>query len=247
MNTDFSKKDLTSFHRHDRDYVNVDPKSYATTFKDMDIYQQFDLYGYKTIIESFPLVRSLHIDMGCGGGWLLEKTAPLFERVIGVDPSAAALEGAREVTKNLPNVEFLEADMVEALEKISPVEPIYITTTTVMSHIKDEWVEEFLKAVNNLPKGSILTFGEPHGTNINRPLWYIRSKSWWAERLPNWQLVFGEKKPSGMNYGFIGWNSGKENVVSYHRQSWLEKISWKFSGIYHNLRTKAVNLIKLFY
>lgn len=244
MKIDFSKKDFESFFRHDSDYIKTQPAFYKKNFVDMNIYQQFDLYGYRAMVENHPEVRSLHIDLGCGGGWLLEKTAPYFKRVVGVDPSAAALAGASEVTKHLSNVELIEGDMVEVLQKLNFSEPIFLTTTTVLSHINDEWVSELLKIVNNLPKGSILTFGEPHGKNIQRKLWYIRDKEWWANRLNNWQLVFNDQAPFGYNYSIVGMAWGKDFVLERHKKRLWEKIIWRISGAYYFARNFLIDRVK---
>lgn len=238
--------DLKSFEAHDPSYKDMDVKEYGRVYKNLEVYNQYEILGYNKVVDSYPGVRGLHIDVGCGGGWLLVKTAPIFSKVVGIDPSVAALEGAKEVTKDFGNVELMEADMVEALKKLGPTEPVFITTTTVLSHIQDEWVTEFLKLVNFLPKGSILHFGEPYDKNIQRKLWYIRGKDWWAKNLPNWQLTFSDTVPAGYKYGISGHCVGQKNVISFYPRNWASNLFWRFSGFYYSLRNWAVGVLKSF-
>jgi len=239
MNTE---KDLTSYHRHDQDYKNLyDIGNLIDAYEKDGINAQFESAGYTKILAMFPSVRGVHVDIGCGGGWLLVKTSPFFRRVIGVDPSADALRVARDITKNISNIELVHSDMTDVFKNLSLQEPVFITTATVLSHIQDWYVESFLKYVNNLPQGSILLFGEPYGGNIHRRLWYVRSKRWWAKALSDWQLVFVEDE-NKKQYGIGGVKVGSSQVLNaYHMRTW-EKFEWALSGAYFSMRTFFANL-----
>lgn len=243
MNQD--KKDTLSYVAHNEDYKKFfGIEWHKKMYVEDGTYKQFENFGYLQAIQSFPLVRDLHIDIGSGGGWMLSRTAPYFKKVLGIEPSAEAIKTAKEINKEHHNVEFLQADMVEGLSSLKIEQPIFITTSTVLSHITDEWVAEFLKVVNSLPKGSILFFGEGYGKNIQRKLWHIRSKEWWAKNLPNWQLTFYDKRSDGEKYGVFGLNVGSENVMNSYAPSFFEKLRWFASGVYYKLRTFAAVTIK---
>jgi ubiquinone/menaquinone biosynthesis C-methylase UbiE len=60
------------------------------------------------IMERLPLDGARVIDIGCGEGWLTQLVAPETSTVIGIDPSATALERAN-AAKNNANETFLLA------------------------------------------------------------------------------------------------------------------------------------------
>lgn len=251
MEIDFTKKDLSSLKKHEHDITKTEDviawtkREYAAG----EIYKQYEVLGYQKMVEGFPQVRALHIDIGCGGGWLVSRTSPVFKKVIGIDPSEMFLDIARDINGNNKNVEFICGDMAEVLQKLDLKEPVFITTCTVLSHIKTDWVVEFLKLVNSLPKGSTLFFGEYYGINSRRDFWQLHSKWWWAKNLPNWQLVFNTSF-LGKTYGICGVNVGKENVLTNYEPDFYDKLRWKFSGIYNKSRSvghklkKSVGFIK---
>jgi SAM-dependent methyltransferase len=207
---------------------------------------QFETAGFAKIMRMFPLVRELHIDIGCGIGWLLLKTAPQFKRVVGIDPSHDAIRIAGDVVKGHGNIELLESDMVDALKKIAPRDPAFITTSTVLSHIEDWYVTDFLQLVNNMPQGSILFFGEPYGKNIQRKLWHVRSKQWWAENLPDWELLFSDFNNDGMAYGIGGVKVGTSSVLNKYRQSTVEAVWWKVTGAVESAKVFFKVMAKFF-
>lgn len=48
-------------------------------------------------MERLPLEGARVIDIGCGEGWLTQLVAPVTSKIIGIDPSATALERANAV------------------------------------------------------------------------------------------------------------------------------------------------------
>ena len=50
--------------------------------------------------------------------------------------------------------------MVDGIKDININDSIFITTSVVLSHIKDYYVEEFLGLLNKLPNNSVLYFDE---------------------------------------------------------------------------------------
>ena len=72
-----------------------------------------ELGAYLSAIAPLLPHRALAIDAGTGDGGLLDVLAPLFERVIGIDRSAAQLERARErvAARGYDNVELLQGEL----------------------------------------------------------------------------------------------------------------------------------------
>jgi len=225
------KKDTQSYHEHDKDYQTV--FNLENSIKRIEEYDEMDIFtknGFAEAVEGAKKNADVHIDIGCGTGWLLLKTSPYFKRVIGIDPSEHAILSAREITKEYPNVEYQNKDMLDGLETLKVTEPIFITTAVVLSHIKDYYVKEFLKILNTLPNGSVLFFNEPYGTNIQQNMWHVRNKKWWADNLEEWDLIF--KDHSGIyTHGIYGVKVGKENRTKIYIMSPREHVKWTIQGI----------------
>lgn len=239
--------DAESYIAHNSQYEQEASKQlHIEGYKNQDTYGQFERFGYRKIMEAFPGVRGMHIDFGCGGGWLLSRTAGLFNKVVGVEPSASAIEIAKEINKGNKNVSYFCEDMVEGFKKLEISGPVFVTTTTVLSHIEDGWVEEFLKLVNTLPKGSILFFAESYGQNIQRKLWHVRNKNWWASRLDNWQMIFSDTGAVS-NYGIAGYCVGKENVLAVYGLGQFDKIYWQVQGMFYKVKAGLKYILKSIY
>jgi len=230
------KKDLNSYVEHNKYYETTsDFKWHQKRYKEYDELNYFENLGFKKVIDENPKVRKLHVDIGSGAGWLLLKTAPYFEKVIGIEPSKTAVKMARIFTKRTKNIEFINADAIDAIRSLNLNEPVFFTTSMVSSHIRDYYVIECLKLINNAPLGSVLFFREPYDKNIQIPLWHIRRKKWWAENLSNWNLSFCKYTGNGYKYGISGVFIGKENVVNNYKTNVLEDILWMIDGFFHFL------------
>ena len=230
------KKDTQSYKEHDRDYKTV--FNLENSIKRIKEYDEVDLFGKSGFAEAVEKAKKdvhTHIDIGCGTGWLLLKTAPHFERIIGIDPSEYAIISAKEITRDYPNVEYQNKDMIEGLEALNVKDPAFITTAVVFSHIKDYYVKEFLKILNTLPKGSVLFFNEPYGNNIQQNMWHVRSKKWWANNLEEWELDFKDY-PGLYTNGIFGKKVGKENRVHFYTMSFKEEILWFIEGIKNKIK-----------
>jgi SAM-dependent methyltransferase len=240
------KKDLESYFEHNEQYETISSFEYQKReLARFDEIGLFEKVGFEKAILDHPEVRKLHIDIGCGVGWLLLKTAPYFQRVIGVEPSKAAIKMARRFTGDFDNIELINADMVDAMEHLHLTEPVFFTTAAVLSHIKDWYVAEFLKLVDNAPKGSVLFFREPYDKNIQQKFWYIRRKKWWAEHLSNWQLSFCGYRNEGYLNGIKGVCVGRENVVECWESDLTQNLSWFFGGLFQNTTRRIYRLVKL--
>lgn len=236
------EKDTESYESHHSAYVTEsnDVEHTKEIQKQYEERDQFKFAGFEKAITTTSPLPSTHIDVGSGTGWLLLKTSPYFQKVIGIEPSINAVEVARTLLKDHTNVEIIHSDMVDAFDTNMPTIPVFITTAVVFSHIKNYYVEEFLKRVNNLPKGSVLFFDERYDKNIQWKLWYIRRKFWWAKRLSNWDLTFYEINDSGYKSGIYGVCVGKDQVKNTYLPSFVENIVWTLQGIFY----KAVDVLR---
>lgn len=200
-------------------------------YADYEARNLFSIQGFEKHVLEAKQTLSTHIDIGSGAGWLVRKTAPHFATVYAVEPSLAATEIAKELNTDLSNIQFMNMGMFEFMTKHQPQEPYLTTTATVLSHIDNATVKNFLKILNDAPIGSRLYFGEPFDRNRYQYLWFIRSREWWAAQLTNWQLEFSDCMNDSYPYGIAGVAVGKANVTNRYRMSITEKIVWLVSGI----------------
>lgn len=229
------KKDLQSFEEHNKEYNELYTlESMKEVLDNFDKEKSFEVLGFKQALDKISGVKT-HIDIGCGSGWLLYKTSPLFDRVIGIEPSKAVVEMDEKIAKerNFTNVEFLNMDMIDGIKKLDIKEPVFITTATVLSHIKDFYVKEFLRVLNDLPEGSAIFFDERYDKNIQQNMWHIRSRNWWAKNLPDWQLEFFGLDLSGYKSGIFGRKIKKGQKIENFELNSIQKIKWHVNGLNH--------------
>lgn len=239
------KKDFTSYKKHDSDFKS-DGNTLKKTLEIINTYDevnQFKLLGFDYAIRLSNPLPKIHVDIGSGNGWLVKKTSPLFEKVIGIEPSETGVQIAKEVNHDKKNVSFLNKDMVDGLKELSLNSPVFITTATVLSHIEDFYVEEFLKQVNNLPIDSVLCFDERYDKNIHWKLWHIRNKDWWRKNLPNWQLIFFDLENNGYASTIFGTCLGQQGVLKTKQLHGFSKFFWDISKFFQ----LAERLIKKVY
>ena len=238
--------DTQSQKLHDADYKTVfNLENSRKRIAEYDAINLFSANGFKPAVERSSPTINTHIDIGCGTGWLILKTSPYFKKVIGIDPSENGTKVARELTKGLPNVEFIVRDMIEGVTSLNLKEPVFITTAVVLSHIKDFHVAEFLKTLNSIPHGSALYFDEPYDTNIQQNMWHVRSREWWANNLQEWELSF-EAKPGIYPHGIYGKKVGKENRKNTYAMSLGEHVIWFFAGISNKIKRLGRGIRRLF-
>ncbi len=232
------KKDLLSYEMHNGQYVNgtaQDVNSAYALFKRYDEENKFAIDGFvKAISMASPLPKN-HIDIGSGLGWVIRKTSDIFEKVYAVEPSAQATEIASKALADRTNITYVNKDMVDAMDELSNIGPVFVTTAIVLSHITDEYVSTFLAKLGEVPNGSALFFDERYGKNIQWRLWHIRDKAWWANQLPDWQLSFFDIPNSGYMSGIFGIKVGKENRKDAYASSIGHKIAWTLQGAFYSV------------
>jgi hypothetical protein len=227
------KKDLQSYHRHDKDF-NSESNSLEQTKKIIKNYDDIDVFtnlGFKFAVDITKNLPKKHIDIGSGNGWLLRKMSPYFTSVIGVEPSKQGIEVAKQTTKECSNVSFINDDMVNAIEALDTKEPIFLTTATVLNHIENSYVSEFLNKLNTLPDDSVLFFDERYDENIDWNMWHVRSKDWWRTCLPEWQLLFLDINAAGYPSGIYGIKVGASRKLPNSKQTNLAKLFWIISKL----------------
>ncbi len=234
---------MNSYIKHNLEYEINDVTLDHTfeTIKKYDEINMFEKQGFISALQNFEH-RNLHVDIGSGTGWLIGKTAPIFKKVIGIEPSVTATNASNKVFSDFKNIEYINEDMVDAIKKIEFISPAFFTSSIVFSHIKDYHVSNFLKELNSAPKNSTLYFFENYDTNIHHPFWYIRNKEWWAKRLPNWQLSFIGISNEEYKSGIFGVCVGKENITNTYTLSAKENVKWHISGILNLIKKVAYRL-----
>lgn len=241
------KKDLRSYKEHDKDF-HSEHNSFERTkeiIREYDTADYFRMLGFKLAIDITKNLPTTHVDIGSGNGWLLRKTSSYFDKVIGVEPSSQGIEVAKKTVEECRNVEFINADMVDACEKLDLSRPLFVTTATVLNHIENDYVAHFLSKVNKFPEGSVLFFDERYDTNINWKMWHVRSKDWWRTQLPTWQLFFFDINVSGYRSGIYGIKTSSTEHLTTKNMSSLEKIFW-YSDMLKNITIRVVRkLLKL--
>ncbi len=240
------KKDLQSFKEHEQDYLKLHTPEYVQNIlKKQEDGKMFEKLGFEKAISMLNNIHT-HVDIGCGSAWLMHKTSPLFKRVIGIEPVKEIIEINKQIITergNFSNLEFVNMDMVDGMKMLKLNEPAFITTSTVLSHIKDFYVKDFLKEVNILPEGSALFFDERYDRNIQQSMWHIRSKNWWAKNLPDWQLEFFSLENTGYQSGVFGRKVKAGSKINYFTPTTKEKTLWILDGL-KNKTNRVIRFVK---
>lgn len=148
---------------------------------------------HQDVIDANPSVRNTAIDIGSGTGFLSMKLSPQFREVISIEPSdaAVAIAGTLYPGAAYPNIRRMVGFAEEVLPTLSVSQPVFLLTSAVLSHLRDDIVERILAAVDKIaPSHSVLSFGECFGEEYHRPLWHVRTRNWWRAHLPDWELDF---------------------------------------------------------
>jgi len=238
-----AKLDTQSWIAHDNEYKTISNlESSKQRIREYDEINQFSKNGFEKVVLDIQGKVKTHIDIGCGAGWLLIKTSPYFEKVIGIDPSETAIGIATEITKNIPNISFLTGDMVESIKSIHLNEPAFFTPGVVLSHIEDYHVKKLLQLLNNVPNGSVLYFDELHSENIQQNMWHVRSKKWWSNNLPEWDLDF-MVRDNDVHSGIYGKKVGVSKRTKHYKMTPIENIKWTANGL-KNKTKRIVRAVK---
>lgn len=110
--------------------------------------------GLKTILKNHPKSEPITIiDLGCGGGDLLRKISKYFKKegyilkLIGVDANKDAVMYARSLSKNYPEISFVDCDIFS--EAFNTLQYDVALSTLFLHHFKEEQIIEILNNVKN--------------------------------------------------------------------------------------------------
>ncbi|MCK9344970.1 MAG: class I SAM-dependent methyltransferase [Candidatus Pacebacteria bacterium] len=229
------KKDLQSYEKHNSEYLE-ETNSYENNIQLIKKYDQCNLFktlGFELAIRMSNPLPETHIDIGSGNGWLVRKSSRFFKKSIGIEPSTAITKVATRINEENTNVSFINADMIDGLQQLDIKAPVFITTATVLNHIENYYVEEFLSYVNNLPTNSTLFFDERYDKNTSWNMWHVRNKDWWIKNLPNWQLFFCNIEIGGYPSGIFGVCVGEQDVLPNHKTGSVTNLGWKLSWLFN--------------
>ncbi|MBO2449385.1 class I SAM-dependent methyltransferase [Actinomadura barringtoniae] len=77
-----------------------------------DEYWNHNTHYHGLVLASVPRGCGEALDVGCGDGFLARKLAARAVHVTGIDKSADMVEEARRQSEGVPNVDFVEADLL---------------------------------------------------------------------------------------------------------------------------------------
>ncbi|QVQ51945.1 class I SAM-dependent methyltransferase [Spiractinospora alimapuensis] len=77
-------------------------------------YWNHNIHYQPLVLDAVPTGCERALDVGSGDGLLARQLADRATEVVGVDPTPAMITTARSATRDLENVSFLRADVVEA-------------------------------------------------------------------------------------------------------------------------------------
>jgi SAM-dependent methyltransferase len=98
------------------------------------------------------------LDIGCGLGAFTRKLAPFVDRVVGLDISAEALDQARKLSADMPNVAYAHHDIRDSIDNNPSYDLIVLADTL---YYIDALTDERLKSiarniVSSLTPGGLL-------------------------------------------------------------------------------------------
>jgi SAM-dependent methyltransferase len=245
-----NKLNQDSYLKHNFEFETTSNYEWhISEYKKYDDLGLFKKTGFEDIFKQSSKTTKKYIDIGSGGGYLINRASKYFEKVYAVEPSSSGIEISKAINSVNKNVIYINKKMVDAIADIVVDDPFLITTSAVLSHIDDGHVKNFLEKLSrSAPIGSELFFYEPYDKNIQVPLWHIRSKEWWMENLPGWKIEFKNIKSCGYLNGIYGIFLGAENAKTLNLPEnqlagiKYRRITWLISGYYFRLRYFLANI-----
>jgi precorrin-6B methylase 2 len=204
-----------SFKRHNRQYIEQGKleKEKAAGLNNL----QADLINcsemrVRDLLQQHPQIKTA-VDVGSGSGWSGAALAKLVPKVIGIEPSQAAVDISKEIyTKDTyPNITWLQGLAEEVLPTLKLETPTLFLTGCVLSHIRDKEVIQICEAITKAaPQGSIMSLAECFGDEEwHQLMWHVRTKDWWRAQFPQWELTFHGPLVPGENYSKGIWGVKK--------------------------------------
>ena len=119
------------------------------------------LNGLKKVINNHPKREPIIIlDLGCGGGDILRKVSKYGKKegylfkLIGIDANKDATVYAREISKNYPEISFINCDVFS--EEFESVKCDIVLTTLFLHHFKEDQIIDLLSSLKKRAKLGIV-------------------------------------------------------------------------------------------
>jgi len=145
------------------------------------------------LLQKYPLVDTT-VDIGSGAGWASGAMSSRVKSITAIEPSVAGVNMAKEIfaEDKFSNITWRHGLAEEILPTLELRSPTLFLTGCVLSHLRDAEVIKICTAVSKIaPDGSILAFAECWGEKPwHQLMWHVRTKDWWQEQLPEWELTF---------------------------------------------------------
>lgn len=147
------------------------------------------------VLRDNPRITTV-VDIGSGAGWASGAVSPHVQTVIAIEPSQAGIDIAKRVfpTDTHQNITWHHGFAEDILPTLQLTTPVLYITGCVLSHLRDQEVVKICNAINaTAPTGSCLALAEAwHETNpYHQIMWHVRTKTWWQNNFPGWELNFG--------------------------------------------------------
>jgi len=201
--------DIDSYNEHNNHYAMASLEkikaAHEKLTQDKVQYNSDNPLG-KTIDACAAEIK-IGVDIGTGHGWGANFLAQHFDRVYGIEPSKSALKFGKEIYKDVDNITWVHGFAEEQLPKLKLNTPTFFYCACVLSHLQHETVSVICEAIDKIAKpGSTFSFSENWGQMHATHCWYSRTKEWWTELFPGWELSFfkGNNSQQGMNKGIVG-------------------------------------------
>jgi 2-polyprenyl-3-methyl-5-hydroxy-6-metoxy-1,4-benzoquinol methylase len=119
------------------------------------------LNGLKKVIKNHPKKEPLTIiDLGCGGGDILRKVANFAKKqgytikLIGIDANKDAMVYARQLSKNYPEISFIDCDIFS--DEFESLQYDVVLTTLFLHHFKEDQIINILSRTRQKAKLGIV-------------------------------------------------------------------------------------------
>ncbi|WP_338356014.1 methyltransferase domain-containing protein [Yeosuana marina] len=117
--------------------------------------------GLKKVIKNHPQKEPLTIiDLGCGGGDILRKVANYGKKegyifkLIGIDANKDAMVYARQLSKNYPEISFIDCDIFS--DEFESLKYDLVLTTLFLHHFKEKQIINILSTTKKKAKLGIV-------------------------------------------------------------------------------------------